>query len=84
MNNTNNMNDARKVLSRKTVKIYDHFTNGFAQQVYKLEDGTQLFIDYNETEVTILQTEPIDSPEDLLHFLNTLPESELAGEDEVL
>lgn len=34
-------------------KIIKSFTNGFAQQVYELEDGTKLYINYSQDEIEI-------------------------------
>lgn len=63
-----------KVTSRKVLKIVRSFTNGFAQQVYELEDGTMLFIDYHETKVEIVATKPLSNPFELVSLLNSLPE----------
>lgn len=41
-------------MKRKTLKVMDNFTNFFAQNVYVLEDGTKLYIDYDNKEVEIL------------------------------
>jgi len=68
------MNQVNKVTGRKSVKIVKTFTNGFAQKVYILEDGTYLFVDYPETEITIETTEPIESQRELADYINSLPE----------
>lgn len=68
------MSNVNKVIGRKTVKVVKNFTNGFAQHVMWLDDGTQLYIDYNETEVEILQTVPINDPQQITDLINATPE----------
>ena len=51
-----------KVVSEKTLKVTANFTNGFAQNVIELEDGTVLFINYGTTEVTVKKTVPFTDP----------------------
>jgi hypothetical protein len=69
------MNTMNKVTDRKMVKIVKSFTNGFAQHVYELADGTMLFIDFNETEIEILTTEQVPMDQEL-SFINSIPEDE--------
>ena len=35
------------------IKIIDHYTNGFAQSVYILENGTKLYISYHGDELRV-------------------------------
>lgn len=35
------------------IKINKHYTNGFAQTVYELENGTKLFISYHGDELRV-------------------------------
>ncbi len=51
-----------KTISRSTHKVVANFTNGFAQHVIELDDGTVLFINYHETEVEVVKTEPLTDP----------------------
>lgn len=60
------------VESTKTIKIVEHFTNFFAQEVYKLADGTEIFISSNRVEIR--QTREI-APEKLSTFLNAQNET---------
>jgi hypothetical protein len=70
------MNNVNKVISRKTLKVVKSFTNGFAQQVLWLEDGTQLYISFDDTEVEVLQTEPINDPQEITDIINSTPDEE--------
>jgi hypothetical protein len=56
----NNKLTPSKVISEKTLRVVANFTNGFAQNVIELEDGTVLFISYSGDEVKVQQTTPID------------------------
>ena len=38
----------------KSQAIMDSYTNGFAQQVYKLEDGTTIYISYGQDRIQVL------------------------------
>jgi hypothetical protein len=51
-----------KVVSRSTHKVVAHFTNGFAQNVIELDNGTVLYISYHTTEVEIVETVPMVDP----------------------
>ena len=35
------------------IKIKKHYTNGFAQSVYELENGAKLYISYNGDELRV-------------------------------
>ena len=64
-----------KVLSRSTHKVVAHFTNGFAQNVIELDDGTVLFINYHTTEVEVVKTQPFTDPAaEIPALINSLPE----------
>lgn len=65
-----------KVTSEKTLAVVANFTNGFAQNVIELEDGTVLFINYSGTEVTIKQTTPLnlDNPTEITDIVNATDE----------
>ena len=65
-----------KVISRKTLKVEANFTNGFAQNVIALEDGTRLFIDYSGDSVTVEKTEPLNDPQEITSLVNSIPEGE--------
>lgn len=38
----------------KSQGIKDSYTNGFAQQVYKLDDGTIVYVSYGQDRIQIL------------------------------
>jgi hypothetical protein len=66
-----------KVTSTKTLAVVANFTNGFAQNVIELEDGTVLYINYSGTEVTIQQTTPLtDLSVEVPQIVNATDESE--------
>lgn len=58
----NNKLTPSKVISRSTHKVVANFTNGFAQKVIELDDGTVLYISYGTTEVEVVKTEPLTNP----------------------
>lgn len=66
------MAQINKVTERKTLKVVNSFTNGFAQNVIELEDGTMLMINYGQTEVEVLKTEPLETPEAVLAHINSI------------
>ncbi len=35
------------------IKINEHYTNGFAQTVYELENGAKLYINYSGDEIRV-------------------------------
>lgn len=51
-----------KTISRSTHQVVANFTNGFAQNVIELDDGTILFISYSGDQVEIVKTEPLTDP----------------------
>ncbi len=48
-----------KVTSEKTLAVVANFTNGFAENVIELEDGTVLYISYSGDSVRVQQTTPL-------------------------
>lgn len=38
----------------KSQGIKDSYTNGFAQQVYKLEDGTIIYVSYHQDRIQVM------------------------------
>lgn len=44
-------------MKRTKHNVIENFTNFFAQNVYVLEDGTKIYIDYDNKEVEILTEE---------------------------
>lgn len=47
---TENINQSKEYKSHKVVRSW---YNAFAQHCYELEDGTKIYIDYNDEELTI-------------------------------
>lgn len=45
--------DDGKTYIVENLKINEDFTNRFAQQVYKLEDGSTIYIDYDREALTL-------------------------------
>ena len=45
--------DDGKTYIVENLKINEDFTNRFAQQVYKLEDGSTIYIDYDRENLTL-------------------------------
>lgn len=72
----NNKLTPSKVVSTKTLKVVANFTNGFAQNVLELEDGTVLFISYSGDQVTINETTPLnmDDPTEITNIVNATDE----------
>jgi hypothetical protein len=58
----NNKLTPSKVISRSTHKVVANFTNGFAQNVIELDDGTVLYISYSGDSVEVVKTEPMTDP----------------------
>lgn len=64
-----------RVTSRETLRVKEVFTNGFAQTVYRLEDGTELFISYSQDEVEIVRTDPTPlEPHEVMSIVNSTEE----------
>lgn len=51
-----------KVVSRTTHQVVANFTNGFAQNVIELDDGTVLYISLGGDSVEIVRTTPLVDP----------------------
>ena len=43
----------KNITEFKKVKVIRHWSNGFAQDCYELEDGTTLYISYHRDEIII-------------------------------
>ena len=41
-------------LTTGSYEVKETYTNGFASTVYKLEDGTEIIINYDQTTVTVI------------------------------
>lgn len=43
-----------KIINKKhkTIKVIRNWSNGFAENCYELEDGTTIYISYNNDEIT--------------------------------
>lgn len=73
----NNKLTPSKVISRSTHAVVAHFTNGFAQNVIELDDGTVLFINYGTTEVEVVKTVPLTDPAtEIPAIVNATPDEE--------
>ena len=57
----------------ENLAIKDDFTNRFAQQVYKLEDGTSIYIDYDRKNVTIERPKYSIDQDKLNEFMKSIP-----------
>lgn len=63
MNTTNRQTiRAGKTVSTKELEVVANFTNGFAEHVMELSDGTLIFIGYNEDRVKIVERELLTDP----------------------
>lgn len=62
-----------KVIGETTLKVRANFTNGFAENVLELEDGTLLFISYDGSRVTMKKTIPI-TPDEIMELVNSTEE----------
>lgn len=73
----NNKLTPSKVISRSTHQVVANFTNGFAQNVIELDDGTVLYISYSGTEVEVVKTVPMVDPSiEVPAIVNATPEEE--------
>lgn len=73
----NNQLTPSKVISRSTHKVVANFTNGFAQNVIELDDGTVLYINYGGTEVEVVKTQPLnDVAMDVQNIVNSTDDME--------
>lgn len=67
---TNGKIRAGENIETTTHKVVANFTNGFAQNVYELEDGTLLFISYGNDEVQIVKRRLLNTPEEIAAVVN--------------
>lgn len=73
----NNKLTPSKVISRSTHQVVANFTNGFAQNVIELDDGTVLYISYSGTEVEVVKTVPmVDPATEVPAIVNATPDEE--------
>ena len=73
----NNQPTPSKVTIRSTHAVVAHFTNGFAQNVIELDDGTVLYINYDTTEVEVVKTVPLtDLATEIPAIVNATPDEE--------
>jgi len=64
-----------KTVSTKELAVVASFTNGFAENVLELSDGTLIFISYNSDRVKIVERELLTDPATQIPALvNSLPE----------
>lgn len=79
MNNTTNREAIRpgKTISTKELEVAAHFSNGFAESVYELSDGTLIFISFNSDRVRIVERELIgDDPMAIQNIINSTNDEE--------
>lgn len=79
MNDTIKDNKIRagKTISTKELAVVASFTNGFAEHVLELTDGTLIFISYHEDRVKIVERELLgDDPQAIQNVINSTPEDE--------
>lgn len=63
MNTTNRQTiRAGKTISTKELEVVTNFTNGFAEHVMELSDGTLIYISFNEDSVRIVERELLTDP----------------------
>lgn len=66
-----------KVIKRETVKVVETFTNGFAQEVIKLENGLHLYISYDRSQVEIVTVDTKEmTPQEVTNLINATPEEQ--------
>lgn len=51
-----------KTISTKELEVVANFTNGFAENVLELSDGTLIFISYGSESVRIVERELLTDP----------------------
>lgn len=69
---------AGKTKSTKELKVMAHFSNGFAETVYELSDGTLIFISYHNDRVRIVERELLseDFTEQAIQIQNIINSTE--------
>lgn len=65
---------AGKTISTKELSVVANFTNGFAENVLELSDGTLIRISYSGDRVEIIERELLETPEDIMRAVNSIPE----------
>lgn len=66
---------AGKTISTKELAVVAHFTNGFAEDVIELSDGTLIFKSFSGDSVRIVERELIgDDPMAIQNIVNSTPE----------
>lgn len=77
MNTTNRASiKPGKTISTKELAVTANFTNGFAEHVMELTDGTLIYISYNEDRVRIVERELIKDPQEITNVINSTPDEE--------
>lgn len=67
---------AGKTVSTKELAVVANFTNGFAENVIELSDGTLIYIAYSGESVRIVERELIgDDPMAIQNVINSTEES---------
>lgn len=61
-------------ISSKKLEVVANFTNGFAQNMIELSDGTLIVIDYGGDCVEIIERKLTDDPQEIVNAINSLPE----------
>lgn len=66
---------AGKTISTKELAVVANFTNGFAENVIELSDGTLIYTSYGGDSVRIVERELIgDDPIAIQNIINSTPE----------
>lgn len=64
-----------KTISTKELEVVANFTNGFAENVLELSDGTLIFISYGSDSVRIIERELLTDPAvQIPQIVNATPE----------
>lgn len=66
---------AGKTINTKELEVVANFTNGFAENVLELSDGTLIFISYHRDRVRIIERELLTDPSvQIPQIVNATPE----------
>ena len=66
---------AGKTVSTKELAVVANFTNGFAENVIELSDGTLIYIAYSGDRVRIVERELLTNPSvQVPQIVNSIPE----------
>ena len=64
-----------KTISTKELEVVANFTNGFAENVLELSDGTLIFVSYHGDRVRIIERELLTDPAtEIPAIVNAIPE----------